>query len=133
MIHYNTYLGLTDLGETVDRAVKDLHAHMNEFDSIACEGISGLIVASPVALALGKPLVICRKDTDMLVHCQHVSWVENAENAGKRVLFLDDYIGVEARTIMHAEDLLSRYTSGGIVAAYQYESGKYNTSDLEYA
>ena len=124
MIHYDTHKGLSDLPDAVAQATADLAPHAHEFDSIAVCGVSGLMVGSPVALALGKPLVVVRKDTDMLMPCVHVSEVENARNSGGRVLFLDDYIG-GGHTVRHVADSVTRGTPGAVVSSYEYKHRRY--------
>jgi adenine/guanine phosphoribosyltransferase-like PRPP-binding protein len=125
MIHYDERLGLSDLPDVVMKAIRDLTPHVSEFDSVAVQGVSGCIIGSPVAIALGKPLVIVRKDSDMLSpHCRHVSVVENSGNAGRRVLFLDDYVG-EGKTLRDVHDKLSYYTFGRIIARYETLYGEY--------
>jgi adenine/guanine phosphoribosyltransferase-like PRPP-binding protein len=108
----------------VDTAVKTLAAHLDEFDSIAVTGTSGLVVGSPISLALRKPLVIVRKPSDMDRMCIHSSEVENARRAGSRVLFLDDQVSTGA-SMARVGDALERATHGRIVAAYLTDGDRY--------
>jgi orotate phosphoribosyltransferase len=125
MIHYDTSRGLSDLPDTVMQAIRDLTPHAPEFDSIAVQGVSGCIIGAPVAIALGKPLIIIRKDSDMArPHCAHINTVENAENAGGRVLFLDDYVG-EGKTLRDVAYKLRTYTTGLISARYESSYKQY--------
>lgn len=126
MIHYNTQNGLSDLPRTVARAVEDLRPHANEFDSITTCGTSGLVVAAPVALALGKELVIVRKETELAGPlCHHAHAVENHQNAGRRTLFLDDEVQ-RGRTISHVAEQLAEHTRAEITARYEYTDRKYS-------
>lgn len=119
MIHYDDDLGLSDLPDAVMQAIRDLTPHVSEFDSIAVQGVSGCIIGAPVAIALGKPLVIIRKDSDMArPHCTHINIVENAKNAGSRVLFLDDYVG-EGKTLRDVAYKLRAYTRGLLTSRYE--------------
>ena len=79
---------LFDLEATVEDIVKELKGTRKKFDSIVVRGISGLLVGPPVALALGKHLLIVRKpDED-----SHDSTpVINGKCGAKRALFLDDF------------------------------------------
>ncbi len=127
MIHFNQSAGLSDLPRIVDYAITDLDRYAAEFDSIAAQGSSGLIVASPVALALRKPLVIVRSNTDLSrSHCSHIRTVENINNAGRRILFLDDYVG-EGKTLHDVISKLSACTRGSVSARYEYLYRDYKT------
>ena len=57
------YLPLTPkkLQSATRRVTDALKKSRRKFDGIACRGISGLSVASPVALRLRKPLAVIRK------------------------------------------------------------------------
>jgi len=123
MIHAGTH-DLTDLAQTVQRAVQDLRPYADQFDSIVTSGTSGLVVASPVALALGKPLVIVRKEDDG-PRCWHAHDVENAEHAGRRTLFLDDEVQ-RGRTLTHVKRQLARNTNATVVARYEYTERQIN-------
>lgn len=122
MLHYDTAKGLSDLYETVERTVGALKPHLDEFDSIAVQGTSGVLIGAPVALMLGTPLVIVREDTELL--CHHSKEVENAANAGERILFLDDQISSGA-TLHDVKRKTAQYTRGRVVASYQYQYNEY--------
>lgn len=131
MIHHDTHNGLADLPRVVRQAVNDLAPHADEFDSVVTSGTSGLLVASPVALALGKQLVIVRKE-DEYVRCIHASDVENARNAGSRALFLDDEVQ-RGRTLRHVKSQLARNTHAEVVARYEYKNREFNRDGDRYA
>lgn len=129
MIHYNKSAGLSDLPATVDEAVRQLRPHLSEFDSIAVQGVSGLLVGSPVSISLGKPLIVVRKTIDFEVpYCSHIKIVENAERSGYRVLFLDDYVG-EGKTLRDVSRKLRDFTSGRITCRYETERHEYTSGD----
>ena len=115
MIHYDNHKGLSDLREIVERTAQDLK--FRQFDSIVATGVSGLVVASPVSLMLGKPLVVVRKDNDRT--CWHVSPVENAQNAGRSYLFMDDYVG-EGKTYDHVREMMRDATSAAYTGTYEF-------------
>jgi adenine/guanine phosphoribosyltransferase-like PRPP-binding protein len=127
MIHYDQHLGLSDLPDIVSRAVRDLAPHRNEFDSIVTSGVSGLMVAAPVAVMLDKPLVIVREE-DGGPKCWHAQTVEGAADAGRRTLFLDDEVQ-RGRTLSYVKEELARYTRAEVVARYEYHDAKYVTGE----
>lgn len=81
---------LDGLDLVVERAVEDLRPVLGQFDSIVVTGMSGVVVGSPVALALRKPLVIIRKDDDNSHH--GYGQVINKNQVGERALWLDDFV-----------------------------------------
>jgi adenine/guanine phosphoribosyltransferase-like PRPP-binding protein len=124
MLHYDTQLGLSDLESTVRATAEAIRPHLAEFDSIAVQGTSGLLIGPTVALMLGKPLVIIREDEDM--RCHHSNDVENAANAGRRVLFLDDQVSSGA-TLRDVRDKLRAHAGAEVVASYLYQNDRYDT------
>ena len=124
MLHYDTSLGLSDLGATVKATAEALRPHLGEFDSIAVQGTSGLLIGSPVSLILGKPLVIVREDEDM--RCHHSNDVENWGNAGRRVLFLDDQVS-SGTTLRDVKNKLREHAGAEVAASYLYQNGRYDT------
>jgi adenine/guanine phosphoribosyltransferase-like PRPP-binding protein len=130
MLHYDTHNGLSDLNRTVQNTVRALQPHVGDFDSIAVQGTSGIVVGSPVSLLLNKPLVIVREDETM--RCHHSRDVENALHAGRRALFLDDQISTGA-TIGDVEVKLARDTNAEVVASYLYQYGEYRSPASRYS
>lgn len=126
MLHYDIHQGLSDLPTVVRQTVDALAPHADEFDSIAVQGTSGLVIGAPVALAMRKPLVIVREDTEL--QCYHSQDVENARNAGERVLFLDDQISSGA-TLADVRRKLSYNTRGRVVATYLYQYNEYSREE----
>lgn len=68
----------------VPQIVKKLSAY--EFDAIACRGLSGVLVAPMVALAMNKTLLIIRNHLD----CHSAHMVEGDYGA-RRYVILDDF------------------------------------------
>jgi adenine/guanine phosphoribosyltransferase-like PRPP-binding protein len=124
MLHYDTHNGLADLNRTVQNTVRALQPHVRDFDSIAVQGTSGIVVGSPVSLLLNKPLVIVREDEAR--RCHHSQDVENALHAGRRVLFLDDQIST-GRTINDVTEKLARDANADVVASYLYQYDEYRS------
>ena len=108
-----------DLLATVDRAIMELTPHLGEFDSIAVRGVSGLIVGSPVALHLGKPLVVARKPSEIA----HSSGVSNDRHAGKHYVILDDFVSTGA-TVNEITYTMSRYTDAIRIGIYEYANAR---------
>lgn len=126
MLHYDTHKGLSDLPTVVRQTVDALAPHADEFDSIAVQGTSGLVIGAPVALGMRKPLVIVREDAEL--QCHHSKDVENARNAGERVLFLDDQISSGA-TLADVRRKLRDHTHGHVVATYLYQYNEYSREE----
>lgn len=82
-----------DLADVVNQTVEGMRTRLDEFDSIVVRGISGLAVGAPVALALGKPLVVVRKPNHMESSHGGGGNVVNHKNIGTKCVFLDDFRG----------------------------------------
>lgn len=116
-----SYNHLDDLAPTVRDAVDALRPHRSEFDSIIVTGLSGVIVGTPVAMRLRKPLVVFRKAGEDA----HSSTPVNHKRLGTRALFLDDFIS-DGGTYRRVEDALVKTDRGAtIVAKYLYRDNDY--------
>lgn len=114
---YTKHNEISDLAEHVNRAVSKLSKRLNEFDSIAVRGTSGLLVGSPVAMMLGKPLIVVRKPGES----SHSSLdVEHIGPVGMRVLFLDDFISSGDTKDAVIEAVEGNHRGAKIVAQYMY-------------
>jgi len=89
MIYGGEYGALTDLAQCVEKTVACMKSRIHEFDSIVVRGVSGIVVGSPVALALDKPLVVVRKPDEQ--NHDGSRMVVNRHHLGKWVVFLDDF------------------------------------------
>lgn len=131
MIYHGNQGTFDDLEKTVKEAIKDLKPHVAEFDAIICQGTSGLVIASPVAIALKKKLLIVRKPKER----SHGSQGEilgkgyfektHPERFRGRVLFIDDFIGcgeTRLRTCGAADDYGMQ-----VVLQYCYQSRDLST------
>ena len=125
---------LNDLDPTVRDAVEDLRPHVGEFDTLVAQGMSGVVVAAPLALLLKKKLSIVRKandnshqqygelDEDERPACDYVIGLDSI-GPGKRVLFVDDFVGM-GRTRRRVLDVVT--SAGGTYAAtYTYQDRRY--------
>ena len=100
----------------VAEAVEVLTPHKDEFDGIISAGLSGLLVAAPVSIALEKTLGIVRRKGDGKHEGQHT-------NLGTitRALFIDDHFG-SGNTFRACRDALKRnseYPGEAEVARYE--------------
>ncbi len=111
---------LSDLEEVVTRAIRSLKTRTHEWHSIAVTGISGLLVGAPVALALGKPLVVLRKPNE---ETHSYRKILNIQNAGRDALFLDDLMD-SGETLFSVEERL-REQGVAVVARYLYKENQY--------
>jgi hypothetical protein len=88
---YSGHTGyLDDIPETVRKAEEDLRPFKHRFDFIAVTGMSGVLIGSPAAIRLRRPLVVLRKENDS----SH-SWGQdliNSDAAKGRYIILDDFI-----------------------------------------
>jgi hypothetical protein len=118
MIYNDSYKGLDDLGEAVERTVKALTVEAHRFDFIAVRGCSGMLVGAPVSLRIGKPLVVVRKP-DENSHSYGRSVINDGRARG-RYLFLDDFVssGTTERAVI--DGLRVAAPSATYVGNFQY-------------
>ena len=110
------------LAEIVEKALDALTPHVTEFDSIAVRGVSGVIVGAPVAVLLGMPLLIVRKDDELSHAHDNARRVSNGRLAGRRYLVLDDFT-ITGATIQEIEAQMTAHTPAQAAAWYLYSSG----------
>ena len=82
---------LDDIAATVREVELALRPHKQRFDFLAVTGMSGVLVGSPVAIRLHRPLVVLRKEGDA---CHSRDNLINASQAAGRYLILDDFISL---------------------------------------
>ena len=95
---YLPYIRTHNLRRIIRRATKRLRDLNLKFDAIAFSGVSGALLAPPIALALNKTLLLVRKNiTDG--HSNH--YVEGDIGA-RRYIIVDDFMsrGVTLRRIV---------------------------------
>lgn len=88
----------------IQTAIDELKPHASEFDGIVSAGLSGLLVAAPVAFALKVPLGVVRRKCDGKHGGQHTNL-----NLIKRALFIDDHFG-GGNTFRACREALAAYT-----------------------
>ena len=116
-----------DLKPAVTRAIREVEDRADEFDVIAVQGVSGMSVGFPLACAIGKPIVVVRKDFEIENGNSHSydRLIGVRSLKGKRCLFVDDFVsmgGTRARVRQAVEA-----DGGKLVAQYM---GRENTYTL---
>ena len=86
----SSYGTFRDLSSAVLRAVRTVEERVDEFDIIAVQGASGMSIGFPLALAIGKDIVVVRKPGEDN-HC-HNEPITGSDVRGRRVLFVDDFV-----------------------------------------
>ena len=109
--------GMADLSQVVMQTVEALQPYLDKFDSIAASGTSGLVVAAPVSVLTGIPLVIVRRKND---GSHSGRTLENPADMGKRVLFLDDFVSMGRTRAWVTHNV--RAHKADVVGQYMYYS-----------
>ncbi len=73
--------------KVIDRIIHGTR-YLPEFDAIAVTGLSGLLVGPIVALELGLPLIVVRKD----LKCAHSTKRVEGYAEGLKYIILDDFV-----------------------------------------
>lgn len=131
-----------DLAVTVDDAVRKLRPYLDRFDSIVVTGVSGIVVGSPVALALDKPLVVVRKENDGShgSHRGREGCILGLPDLGTKACFLDDLVAsgktrrfVQESILPEAQVVMQyMYERNSITELMPYERGPSSTTEYEY-
>lgn len=110
----------SDLPHEVETACRNLRQYGDRFNTIIVQGVSGMCVGFPVALQLGKDIVVLRKEGE---DCHDGFTLVGLIGIGDRVLFLDDFINTgdtRKRCRRAVED-----ESAKLVATYTYRDHHY--------
>jgi adenine/guanine phosphoribosyltransferase-like PRPP-binding protein len=129
-----TYLfpAMYDRRKNLNRAIATLKVDCMEFDTIVCTGVSGVLFASPLALLMGKNLVVVRKQRDASHSSNKIEANCKPKEVGKW-LFVDDLVdsGATRTRVIKAIDkwtdtIESTDTvNNEYVGDYLYESGSF--------
>lgn len=84
--HLNGYLDPVELAKKIKIAAKELAKH--DFDTIAFRGMSGALIAPPLAMKLKKQLILVRKDNDD----SHTLFGVEGNKLSKRYIIVDDFV-----------------------------------------
>lgn len=109
-----------DVGKIVSEA-KEALRHV-KFDAIACQGISGLILAPILAYEMDRRLIIVRKT---LEGSHASSMIEGEVAYGDRILFVDDFTSGYATYGRVCEQIKLLKMKTKPVAGYLYLFAKY--------
>jgi adenine/guanine phosphoribosyltransferase-like PRPP-binding protein len=80
------------LGKCVSAASKVLERYKDKYDTLAFAGISGAIIAPPLALKMGKELIAVRKASDKCHSSYRVEGYDDVNN----YIIVDDFIDTGA-------------------------------------
>jgi adenine/guanine phosphoribosyltransferase-like PRPP-binding protein len=106
----------------VDEAVKALQHE--EFNTVVCSGISGLLIAPAVAQQLGKQLCVIRKQNEV---CHSFNVVETISEGASFIsyVFLDDLID-GGYTFHYVYDQMERFSPfSKLIGLYMYRQKVY--------
>lgn len=114
---------IDELALTVNKCVNELRELMKdglEFDAIACRGVSGITIASPVSIALRKQLTVVRKDNEQ----SHANYgVEGLIRHPHKYIFIDDF-RASGRTLYESiEKIRHQQATAECVGMYSYNEG----------
>jgi adenine/guanine phosphoribosyltransferase-like PRPP-binding protein len=109
---------LDDAADMVRQSAEALRPYRASFRCLVATGMSGVIVASPLALRLRRPLVVVRKHNDGS-HGQN-RLVINPDDAAGPYVMIDDFIST-GRTYHHVRKAMRAYAPEAVYAgAYLY-------------
>lgn len=80
------FLDVAELPTYIAYAVQALRR--KRFDSLAFRGMSGAIIAAPVAIALGKNLIMVRKPEETT----HSDFPVEGNQSSKKYIIIDDFV-----------------------------------------
>lgn len=88
------------LKESVAECIRVLKPYVNDFDTIAFTGMSGALIGPPLALALGKDLIMVRKPSSS----SHSSYLVEGDYAARSYIIADDFMasGATERRVYRA-------------------------------
>lgn len=116
---YHRYTCPKQLTRFVERATRLLEERGLDFDTIAVQGVSGLMPGAPLAMALGKELMVIRKPGDK-THCIDVLGV----GINQKILLLDDCVESGA-TLSNMLSKIKTYSANPTVVGLFLYTGKY--------
>jgi len=108
---------LDDIPYTLRYTTAALRPHKTRFDFLAVTGMSGVVIGSPLAVRLEKPLVIIRKEGDS---SHSYGDLIGAAACKGRYVFVDDFIASGGTYRRVRERLASPELDTRYVGAYLY-------------
>lgn len=85
--YIDSFIDPAKLEVQVDLCIRALSPQLEKFDSIAFSGMSGALIAPPVAMALGKELIMVRKEGQST----HSSRIVEGNYASRKYIIVDDF------------------------------------------
>ena len=130
--YLDTVLVAGGLKKHVCNILKTIKKHRLKFDAIAVRGCSGMLVGAPVAMKLGKSLIIVRKNEST-----HAAWDIEGDIDCNSFIIIDDFIltGDTVKEI-HTKVIQTGFNKeqkclGAI--CYSYEYADYPVAGYEHA
>lgn len=118
-VHHAPYLSSTFVTKKRTAAIKALVARLRRrgFDTIACRGLSGMVVAPTVAYLLDKQVLVVRKS---VADNHSRSWVESSGEP-RRYIIIDDFV-FDGHTVKAIADRVAeRYPAAKCAGVYCYD------------
>jgi adenine/guanine phosphoribosyltransferase-like PRPP-binding protein len=122
--HLTTMLTPKRAKYTVKQVIRMIKERGLEFDTIACRGVSGLLIAPIVAMRLNKIMIVVRKGENT-----HSGYEVEGDHGAKRYLILDDFIdgGDTVRAII--KDIFHVNRSARCVGFIAYKRLSFDNSE----
>lgn len=105
----------------IEKALETLTPISDKFDTIVACGVSGLLVATPVAFMLKKPMAVVRKEYDQTSH--HSQRIEG-NHGMQNYLFVDDFIS-SGETLKYMVKSIQQYLDRGLRPTFPRLFGTY--------
>ncbi|HEX8396344.1 MAG TPA: phosphoribosyltransferase [Pyrinomonadaceae bacterium] len=125
--NYGYLLTKGKLKSEIERAVLALNAANIEFDTIAVQGVSGLLFGAPLAAALDKGLIIVRRPGDE--SALTFPFGIKGQKTNQNILFVDDCVltgATSKRVIEKLDDFCQPYTlAGALFYNVGWQAGNY--------
>lgn len=125
------YLDPNMLEETVKMAKGTILSrtkfHDTDFDTIAVTGVSGILIGSPLSIALKKNLIIIRKDTSST----HSNVLVEGWGVNQKIVLVDDMIATGETIRKMEEEIGAHCDSPTIVGTYLYSLDNYTPAQVK--
>lgn len=117
---------LDGLTEEVYRATQALTPLYGKYDGLVAQGMSGVIPAVPVSLALHVDLVVVRKHTDRCHETRHINL--DLVTPGSRWIFIDDFISMGTTRTRVQQAIAAK--GGHVVGQYMCREREFTPLEL---
>ncbi len=114
--YLHKFLDFEQRKERIVWAVEALLPHTHKFDTIACRGVSGLLIASAVATAMDKHIAVVRKPRqDEVAH----SYYEVEGPIGCCYVIIDDLV-FQGDTVREIKNQMTKHLKATCYGAYVF-------------